>query len=231
MNSRDLQHVLAKIKVRRSALTQLISDPKNYSTIWPEEVENAWKQAAYQGWFVDWNIPFSSFVKAAESGNDRLNQYMCDYLDCNWVKHKNYLFKKCQQRLHILKIAFKLHEEGNYIACIPLFLSQADGITARYIKAFLFSEKEKRKTNIEIIKEKTTDIFQYAFLEVLSEDTQFSAAIASASNQKRNRGPNRNGILHGSLKHIDYGTEINSLKSITLLLLVVSCFEEPSCDK
>jgi hypothetical protein len=38
--------------------------------------------------------------------------------------------------------------------------------------------------------------------------------------------PNRNGILHGSRKHLDYGTEVNSLKALSLLAFVVYCFDD-----
>jgi hypothetical protein len=59
-------------------------------------------------------------------------------------------------------------------------------------------------------------------------DTQFNAGIREAKPKDKLRAPNRNGILHGSRRHLDYGTKINSLKAFSLLAFVVLVFSEDS---
>ncbi|MGB2079175.1 MAG: hypothetical protein ACPHV3_05265, partial [Vibrio sp.] len=61
-------------------------------------------------------------------------------------------------------------------------------------------------------------------LAPLLQDTQFGASISKKSKTAKSKAPNRNGILHGSSKHLDYGTEINSLKSISLLSYIADAF-------
>ncbi len=68
--------------------------------------------------------------------------------------------------------------------------------------------------------------FTDVLLELLGINTQFNAGIRSSSMKDKLKAPNRNGILHGSRKHLDYGTEINSLKAFSLLAFVVLVFSK-----
>ncbi len=40
------------------------------------------------------------------------------------------------------------------------------------------------------------------------------------------KGPNRHGIIHGSLKHLDYGSKLNSYKALSFLLFCVELFKK-----
>jgi hypothetical protein len=66
-----------------------------------------------------------------------------------------------------------------------------------------------------------SDTITGIFLEILRMKTQFSAGIRENSAHKKTLAPNRNGILHGSSKHLDYGTKVNSFKAFSLLAFVV----------
>ncbi|KVX02631.1 hypothetical protein [Shewanella frigidimarina] len=61
-------------------------------------------------------------------------------------------------------------------------------------------------------------------LSPLLQDTEFGARIGKGKQVDKAKAPNRNGFLHGSRKHLDYGTEINSLKCISLLAYVATTF-------
>ena len=52
---------------------------------------------------------------------------------------------------------------------------------------------------------------------LLGISTQFGAGIKKSSESAKALAPNRNGILHGSRKHLDFGTERNSFKAFSLL--------------
>jgi hypothetical protein len=41
--------------------------------------------------------------------------------------------------------------------------------------------------------------------------------MKKSGDKDKKKGPNRHGILHGYREHLDYGTELNSLKSFSLL--------------
>lgn len=188
------------------------------------------KELAENGWFIS---PFE------ESGNlEFLFQHSVDfkkydtdmiaYMNLIYQKLKEKTLKKFDKRKHILEVAFNLHENRNYIAAIPLFLSQIDGLCAIQFKSFLFSEHEERKTEIkkEIERYPLLRFIIEPMLTPLQSDTQFSASISKCSLSKKAKGPNRNGILHGSRKHLDYGTEINSYKCLSLLFYMVEIIEE-----
>ena len=134
------------------------------------------------------------------------------HLEYDWEKLTTKIIELCPDRSLILKEAFSLHNEGRYIASIPLFLSQTDGICAQYLGAFLFSEHPKRAAQIESLPEKGESKSLDVFLSLLKDKNQYSKGIGQNSNTHKEKGPNRNGILHGSRKHLDYGTKINSLK-------------------
>lgn len=143
------------------------------------------------------------------------------HLEYDWEKLTTKIIELCPDRSLILKEAFSLHNEGRYIASIPLFLSQTDGICAQYLGAFLFSEHPKRAAQIESLPEKGESKSLDVFLSLLKDKNQYSKGIGQNSNTHKEKGPNRNGILHGSRKHLDYGTKINSLKCFSLLSYTV----------
>jgi hypothetical protein len=142
-------------------------------------------------------------------------------LEDDWERLTKLIILLCPDRSEILNEAFALHSEGRYIACIPLLLSQTDGICAEYLGAFLFSEHDRRAEQIESTLENSEDKTLDLFLSILKNKNQYSKGIGKSSLSHKEKGPNRSGILHGSRKHLDYGTKINSLKCFSLLAFTV----------
>jgi hypothetical protein len=70
---------------------------------------------------------------------------------------------------------------------------------------------------IEIDGSKSLEVF----LSLLKGKTPYSNSIGQSSEAHKEKGPNRSGILHGSRKHLDYGSKINSLKCFSLLAYTV----------
>jgi hypothetical protein len=58
------------------------------------------------------------------------------------------------------------------------------------------------------------------FLKLINLETQFSKEMENSSPAAKALAPNRHGILHGSIEHLDYGTEINSFKTFSLLAFI-----------
>ncbi len=188
------------------------------------------KELAKNGWFIS---PFEKsenleFLFEKSVDFEKLDVDMIAYVNLIYQKLKEKTLKNFNKRKHILEVAFNLHENSNYIAAIPLFLSQIDGLCATQFKSFLFSEHEKRETEIkkEIERYPLLRFVIEPMLTPLQSDTQFSASISKFSLAKKAKGPNRNGILHGSRKHLDYGTEINSYKCLSLLFYMAEIMEE-----
>ncbi|HHF3232822.1 TPA: hypothetical protein ACPJ2O_004430 [Vibrio diabolicus] len=205
------------VSENREALYELRDYFENYSEI------NAkiWQEAAEFGWFPNDFISME-FVIHTESGQECLDEYMSHEIE-NVVNHiHDQLVDLYPARKAIIDVAFNLHKERNYIAAIPLFLSQTDGICAQSIGSYLFSGNEQR---MEKIKQLIMSAPHKAIiLAPLTQETQFGARIANAKTVHKAKAPNRNGILHGSRKHLDYATKINSLKCISLLAYVGTIF-------
>lgn len=202
----------------------------NYLRNWPDYHKKDWARLAQYGWFLNGNTPIS-VESALKQGKASVDRFMVADLKAQWSKNTHQILSLYPERKHVLKAAFELHEGGNYIASIPLFLSQIDGVCAQHLGAFLLSDHERRVERSQKIIEASSNSLTNAFLEVLNSETQFGARISSHSKLKKELAPNRNGILHGSRKHLDYGTEMNSFKAFSLLAFIVYCFQERNGGK
>jgi hypothetical protein len=200
---------------------------KRYLENWPQFHKDDWIEIASYGWFINWSTPVT-IEKALSMGRDVLDSFMTKHLTDHWNEITQKIIDLYPERKHILLESFKLHKDGNYIACIPLFMSQIDGICAQNLGSFLFSEHQRRQEEIQQLVNQSDNDLLNAFLEVLNSKTQFGASISSSSQAKKTIAPNRNGVLHGSRKHLDYGTKINSLKAFSLLAFIVYCFDDSS---
>ena len=110
--------------------------------IWQERQKQNVVFMAQNGWFPNW---FTFFYKPDEEVTD-VDALMTMHLNDRWEDLTAKIIELCPSREHVFRAAFKLHEEGNYIASIPLFISQADGIFCEEIKTFLFAGKSKEDT-------------------------------------------------------------------------------------
>lgn len=174
---------------------------------------------AENGWFPNWY----TFLYVPEEDISDIDILMTMHLEDCWEDVTKDIIKLCPNRAHILEAAIKLHDEKNYIASVPLFISQADGIFCEEIKTFLFAG-DKPKDVLEGMLE-TGDLQNGFFEDILlgpyMVKTQFSEGIRKSSGNDKKKAPNRSGILHGHRKHLDYASELNSLKSFSLLAFVV----------
>ena len=188
---------------------------------------------AEYGWYINWYSPFdisSHLVDAMEGNFGKLDTVMETHLTEDWGKLTKRILNNYPSRSDILTAAFRLHEEGNYIASIPLFLAQSDGITFKEFNKSVFGKTrngemqiqktiEQKIENGEIEKDGVLDIYY----EALRIQNDFSRNSSHANKQM---APNRHGVLHGLEDHLDYGTKRNSLKAFSLLAYLDSIFNE-----
>lgn len=78
---------------------------------------------AEKGWYPNW----FTFFYTPSTEPLTLDELMAMHLKNNWDEITSKILEFCPNRSHILENAFNLHKSGNYIAAMPLFLSQADG--------------------------------------------------------------------------------------------------------
>lgn len=195
-----------------------------YLKHFPEQQRKAWITAAEYGWYINEAIPILSLCEVSKDKN-ALDRFMTEHIEKNWDFITESIFSAYPDRRKILECAFQLHIEERYIASIPLMISQADGICAESIGNHLFTDRKERESKLKELAT-NADSFIGILLEIFGQRTQFSAGISKYSASKKALAPNRNGILHGSHRHLDYGTKINSLKTLSLLSFVVFVLNE-----
>lgn len=200
----------------------------NSSVIKFAEIAQKWQVArkvdiaflADNGWYPNW----LTFFYNPEQEPNSLDELMALQLQDNWDEITARILELCPNRKHILANSFELHKSGNYIAAIPLFYAQADGICCEVLKSFLFADNKTEENLNNLIDSGKIEVSM--FLDIFLEPFKLANLHSAGISKAKSIAPNRNGILHGHRKHLDYGTEINSLKCFSLLSFVVYVTKE-----
>jgi len=191
----------------------------------------AWEQAAMRGWYIANVAPFESWAWAVE-GRRALDNRMFKYLDDSGGELVERALALYPERAAILRVAFDLHRAENYVASIPLLLTQVDGICAQHLnKTYFFAKTKRFQTSIKDLIEQSGDDLTGAFLSAFLLNTPLLASIDEATKAGKINGPNRHGILHGAVEHLDYGSKVNGYKTFSLLCFVAFCFDLPSVKR
>lgn len=131
-----------------------------------------------------------------------------------------------QKRKDLLADIFKLHKAGIYNASILMALQQADGISkdkfskkdenGNEIRAGFFDmnhEKPRGQKLSDMFNVPNNDWLNVIYNQLAKKDRNNSLVLEG--NTSRLSDLNRHAIMHG--ESIDYGTKVNSVKSILLL--------------
>jgi hypothetical protein len=165
------------------------------------------------GWFIDGGFPAPSSVRLAgmyEAGETtRADELFVEYYRDRLIKVRQTLLDVYPERARILGKAFSMHLEGEYDVSVPLFLIQADGICLAAFGREFFRVRKGALAAHKVLAEKDTDWIWQAMLE------PFRGVPPLVAGTRRRRVFNRNRILHGA--SLDYGSEANSLRAISLL--------------
>lgn len=186
---------------------------------------------AQHGWFIDLeselNFPSLVAYHIQDKSFDIAEGLLVDYYKTNVERIFVSLINRHYNRKEIFKSIKESYDEGNHILLIPTILTQVDGICFDFTKKkFFITEKknEKYKHLPEVIAELEKSAGN--FLELYLSPLQNQIPIV-AREEDIGKFPcklNRHEILHGI--STDYGTEINSLKLISLLKYVSDLLTE-----
>lgn len=167
-----------------------------------------------EGWYFDLNMTMSELWELKEAiseGNvEEAEVYLVEYFDGQVDHIEKDIIKKCPEREDILITAFSAHRKGDYYLSVPVIIAQTDGICKSAIKKNLFMKRDHVSTFVE---QMATDKLMAALLSPLAEKLPISAS--EHERDENFNQLNRHMVLHG--ESLDYGTRINSLKSISLI--------------
>lgn len=131
-----------------------------------------------------------------------------------------------QPRAAILESAFNAHKRKEYALSIPVFLIQADGICYDLINKQLYSTKDKVSVLTGYAKTITADTFRSILLYPLTQPIPISASAKVRAEDFNDL--NRHQVIHGEVTN--YNTELNSLKTVSLLNYVSYVLSQEAAD-
>jgi len=183
----------------------------------PAKMKKALKTLGEHGWFLDLEMPMPGIWQLEEAMNDgnikEAEDALINYFKKRTSKIEDDLCAQFPDRAKILRAAFKAHSRGEYELSIPVFLAQADGICNEITGIQLYQKRNRVPATAVYVQRLANDTFRTAILHPLSLTLPISAS-------KYKRGDNfndlnRHQVLHG--ESTSYGSEVNSLKAISLL--------------
>ena len=181
-----------------------------------------------RGWYVTYQFPIALFTDLEAlmqaGSHDEVDRLMCDLARERLAEVEKALRARFPNREPFFVDAFQAHGDGKYTLSIPAFLAQADGVGCEVLgvpRQFF-----KAKKRVRAIDQKLAAVAPYvltgikeAMLSPLREESSLAAATEERDTRTASEpwfGPlNRHGVQHGL--DLDYQTEGNSLRCITLL--------------
>ena len=181
----------------------------------PERDRKALQRLGEEGWFLDPEMPLSLIqeIELLDEHPNEMAEWLSDFFRTRLDVIEGVLVDSYPRRGHLFQQAFEAHRERKYGLSIPVFLTQADGIFWERTPGGknLFSSKRKRTCKEYALQ--ISDSHILAYLHPLSS----TLPLWMTSKERGNSfvGLNRHQVLHG--ESVDYDTERNSLKAISLL--------------
>lgn len=210
------EHMLEVQRQLQAFVAPVFSDLSKHLKGLPERTRNALTVLGNNGWYLDLEMPMSALwdLESLLSENvDEAQTSLVEYFRGRVADIAGTLKTAFPRRARIIEKAFAAHARGEYELCIPVFLAQADGICQDLIEFPLFTKRGKKPAPAAFVEAIAADTFRSAMMHPLTcaLPVSFTAGERGANFD----GLNRHQVLHG--ESVDYGTEINSLKAISLL--------------
>ena len=186
----------------------------------PERDRKALQRLGEEGWFLDPEMPaplLQEMELLFDEHSDEMTEWLSNFFRTRLDVIERALIDSYPHRGHLFQQAFEAHREGKYGLSIPVFLTQADGI---------FWEQAPERQNLFISRQRKGACREYvsqisnSYIAIYLHPLSTLLPLWMNQNERTERGDsciglNRHQVLHG--ESLDYGTEQNSLKAISLL--------------
>lgn len=193
----------------------------------PARTQEALLLLGAHGWYLDLEMPFSGLWRLkralAEGKVTEAEDALCKYFENRLGKIEKSISTRFPHRAHLIRAAFNAHRRQEYELSIPVLLAQTDGICKEIVNQHFFMKQNKKPRTAIYVEQIAADSYRAALLSPLAETLPISA-----SEHERPDGSNalnRHTVLHG--ESLNYGSQINSLKTISLINYVAHVLEDP----
>lgn len=245
LSDQKLQDVISTLKkspifdiVKQTAITELIKSlEKSQKEIepllqvvseslrnLPQKLRSDIMALSEEGWFYDLNMEFDESLHYDGDKlllNDELEKYLIEFFQVNAKAIQLKVETKYPDRSHIISAAFDAYNRGDYYLAIPVIFAQVDGICHREISANLFLKGEWDDKISQYLDENSLGWLPYILVSLLTEPLPIKLSRKKRGNNFT--GLNRHIVMHG--ESLDYGTQPNALKAISLLNYVYNVFD------
>ena len=183
----------------------------------PKILRKVLQRLGEEGWFVTQGGMPDDFLNILRNKDkNKLSEWFKDFFRERLDDIKQKLIDSYPDRSHILQEAFEAHSECKYNLSVPVFLAQADGIFWETTpkKQSLFRAKQRK----EATGKHASQILGYTANYIHPLEITLPLWMSEGDRAKGGGSffkLNRHQVLHG--ESVDYGTEENSLKAISLL--------------
>ena len=186
----------------------------------PERERRALQRLGEEGWFLDQEMPANLLQKLEllfDEHPDEMTEWLKDFFRERLDVIQKKLVASYPHRGHLFQQAFEAHREGKYGLSVPVFLAQADGIfwerTPERQSLFRSRQRERAYSEYASQNSNSLTVIRLHPLSILlplwmNEDERAERGDSFG-------GLNRHQVLHG--ESVDYDTEVNSLKAMSLL--------------
>jgi hypothetical protein len=176
---------------------------------------------AGRAWYFGPDMPMAVMHKLTAAFNagdfDRIDKIMSGYIQHFLGDIKRQCEKMFPLRWPVLSSAFKAHKGKEYDLSIPVFLAQADGMCTEVFGVKFFQRRNRVPATASKLGDLEFDELAHAVLEPL----RIGGGLSAYDNEPQIQGClNRHHVLHGL--SVKYGTEMNSLRAISLIGFLTS---------
>ncbi len=188
----------------------------------PSKHREVLRMLADRGWYFDGEMAFTMPETLIETfrrdnGEDEVETMLKEHFSVRVREIEKFLIEQLPSRAGILQQALQAHRDGQYALSTPIFLMQADGVCHARTGRYFFMRDKGLPQTATYVATREVDEWESAWLSPL-------AAIGQINMSEKQRGTdfvglNRHLVIHGD--SVDYGTETNSLKALSLLNFIV----------
>jgi hypothetical protein len=204
----------------------------------PPRIQAALISLAQNGWYLDPSIALPELWLIEEvllkGDSDKVDEILTIHFESQLDEIETLLIKALPARARILRAAFGAHRRGEFELSVPVFLAQSDGVCLDLTGYHFFMRDratQKPKSSVYVAAQIGNEIAS-AILSPLTCVLPINATARERAKILEDKGLtdwrelNRHIVLHGEA--LDYGTQVNSLKAISLINYFVGVLSAPS---
>ena len=202
----------------------------------PPKLQSALLTLGESGWYLDGELGLSELWELEDlllAGKvAEVDAFLTTHYEDRLQDIESVLINALPNREKILRAAFASHRRGEFELSVPVLLAQSDGACLDLTGYHLFIKDRatgKPKASLHIT-ESALDAFSAAMLSPLASVLPINASEGERNRRVQAQGLpswqelNRHLVLHG--ESFDYGTQVNSLKAVSLINYLVGFLKE-----